>query len=728
MAGIVLPFLALGMLEAVLRLGGYGYPTGFFKPMQIGGREWMVENDCFGFRFFPPDIARMPASLRIPAKKPPGTYRIFIMGESAALGDPEPAFGAGRYLEVLLRERFPNAKFEVVNVAMTAINSHAILPIARDCARQDGDLWILYMGNNEMVGPFGAATVFGAPAPPWEMVRLGLAIQKLRLGQLLVDIERKLREKDSNRASWSGMRMFTGNLVAPDDPRKQAVYRNFERNLADILQAGLDAGTHILLSTVAVNLKDCPPFGSLVSSNLSTSDYNRFGQLLADGNRMIELKNYKAALNHFEQAGQIKPQSADLEFRWGQCLLLLTNPPAARTHFQMACDLDCLPFRADTHINSLIAEACERLPPTKLTLFDAPAAMKADLNDEIPGRETFYEHVHFNFAGNYRLARAWAEQIAPLLPLSMRNSAGATWDSQVVCEQRLGLTDWDRCNILEEVCRRLRQPPLSAQLNNEQRLRGFSDEVVALRKQMDDNAAQRARAVYVEALRIAPDDDYILENFAYFLADRDDLKGAIEQWEKVRAIIPQDHTAYFELGRLAGRQGKYDEAKTLLGKTVVMHPSFAPGWLELGKVQAASGNYQLAVQAFDQAIKFEPQDAQGWFYSGLALAMLDRSEAAIQHYHQAVKLAPNDWRAHFELGGLLGQEGKMPDAKTESEAAVRLNPDFPTAHLNLGMALVQLGQLEEAEQQFEETLRLSPTNSKAADYLEQTRALKKRRP
>jgi len=43
------------------------------------------------------------------------------------------------------------------------------------------------MGNNEMVGPFGAATVFGAKAPPLGFVRLNLAIQKTRVGQLLVD-------------------------------------------------------------------------------------------------------------------------------------------------------------------------------------------------------------------------------------------------------------------------------------------------------------------------------------------------------------------------------------------------------------------------------------------------------------------------------------------------------------------------------------------------------------
>jgi hypothetical protein len=288
LAGIIMPILTLAILEVALRLGGYGFSTGFFKPMRPGDRVWLVENDDFGFRFFPRDIARTPASLRLPAKKAPGTYRIFILGESAALGDPEPAFGAGRYLEVLLRERFPKVKFEVVNVAMTAINSHVILPIARDCARQDGDLWIIYMGNNEMVGPFGAATVFGAQAPPWQLVRLDLAIQQLRLGQLLMEAGRKLKGNDSHQASWNGMKMFAGNLVGPNDPRKQVVYRNFGKNLRDILQAGLDSGAHILLSTVAVNLTDCPPFGSLISSNLSTGDQEQVERLLAEGNSQAE--------------------------------------------------------------------------------------------------------------------------------------------------------------------------------------------------------------------------------------------------------------------------------------------------------------------------------------------------------------------------------------------------------------------------------------------------------
>ena len=173
---LLLPLVLLVGLEVCLRLGGYGYDPNFFKRIKIGGEDWFVQNDNFSLRFFPPETARNPGPIRMAAHKAPGTFRIFILVESAAMGDPEPAFGAYRYLEMLLREKYPEIKFEIINIAFTAINSHVILPIARECAKHEGDLWIVYMGNNEMVGPFGAATIFGAKAPPLGFVRLNLAI------------------------------------------------------------------------------------------------------------------------------------------------------------------------------------------------------------------------------------------------------------------------------------------------------------------------------------------------------------------------------------------------------------------------------------------------------------------------------------------------------------------------------------------------------------------------
>ena len=217
------------------------------------------------------------------AEKEPGTFRIFIFGESAALGDPRPNYGAGCYLEALLAERFPGAKFEIVNTSITAINSHVILPIAQECARRAGDLWLVYMGNNEMVGPFGAATVFGVQTPPRWVVRTQVQLRALRLAQLFIDASQKLRKANPASASWHGMEMFTHNQVPPNDPRRQTVYGNFQRNLEEILSDGLGSGAKVVLSTVAVNLKDCPPFATLLRNDLLPTERAAYDKLHQDG-------------------------------------------------------------------------------------------------------------------------------------------------------------------------------------------------------------------------------------------------------------------------------------------------------------------------------------------------------------------------------------------------------------------------------------------------------------
>ena len=329
---VVLPLVVLGGLEVVLRLVGYGYPTNLFKKIQINDRSFFVENDAFAFRFFPPQMARFPGPIRMAAEKSTGTFRIFILGESAAMGDPEPAYAASRYLEVLLSERYPKTHFEIINLGITAIDSHVILPIARDCARHQGDLWIIYMGNNEMVGPFGAATIFGAKAPPLAMIRLNLAIQKTRLGQLLVNVSRKLKSTNTNAPSWGGMEMFVGNQLQPDDPRKKVVYQNFERNLNDIVKVGLDSGAKILLNTVAVNLKDCAPFASLVNTNLPAAERASYDQFFADGAEAENQGHFVEAVQNFDSAAKLDPKVAELQFRWGESLLQLTNYTAALEH------------------------------------------------------------------------------------------------------------------------------------------------------------------------------------------------------------------------------------------------------------------------------------------------------------------------------------------------------------------------------------------------------------
>ena len=329
---VVIPFVLLGGTEVGLRLADYGYDPGLFKKITIDGEQFYVNNETFGLRFFPPQLTRGLGPIRMPVQKPAGTYRIFILGESAAMGDPEPAYGAGRYLEALLSARYPQTHFEIVNLGITAINSHVILPIARDCAKAGGDLWIIYMGNNEMVGPFGAATVFGAKTPP-------LALDPARTWPIrhedadwascwrTVGPETQRRWKMRMRRHGAAWKCSSENQASGDDrsAAKNTFIKTFRENLRDIVKAGLDSGAKILLNTVAVNLKDCAPFASLVNSNLPPADRAQFEQFYTGGVHAEDRGNFAEAARQFELAARIYPTEAGLQFRWGESLLQLTN-------------------------------------------------------------------------------------------------------------------------------------------------------------------------------------------------------------------------------------------------------------------------------------------------------------------------------------------------------------------------------------------------------------------
>ncbi len=590
------PLLVLALLEAGLRVAGFGHPASFFVRKQLGGREVLVENGWFGLRFFPPALARGPSPVVMQAEKPAGLYRIVLFGESAAMGDPRPAFGVGRYLETLLRERFPGEKFEVVCTAMTAINSHAILPIARECASYQGDLWIVYMGNNEFVGPFGASTVFGAQARRIAWVRSYLALQRTRVGQCLVALTRRLSGRRTTPANWGGMKMFMDQQIPSGDPRKERVYANFGQNLEDVIRAGRRAGVPIILSSVASNLKDCAPFASVHVPNLDGSKLGEWERVFQAGVTNAERGDLAESIRAFEEATKLSPNFAEAHFRLGQSILAVTNSEAARRCFGQARDLDCLPFRADSKINSLIAEAARRHSGQGVIYLDAEGALVSSGSGQIPGEECFYEHVHLNFEGNYRLAHALADKVLACLPASVLSHQRNGWAGREICARDLGLTDWNRCTVLEEISRRLADPPFSQQLNHNQQVGKLAEELAECRLRQQPGVMENARRIYEEALQKDPHEHWLHHNYAEFLVGIGDLAGATEQMRIVRELAPEHPAAYLQLGRLLAKQRKSDEARRCLEQALGLRPDVAYLYVELGQVCASQGNLEEALR------------------------------------------------------------------------------------------------------------------------------------
>src|SRR5256886_2988488 len=726
-SSLLVPLLVLAFLEAVLRLAGFGYPTNFFLKTRINGRARYVENDKFGLRFFPPALARSPSPLVMPAGKTNHTCRLFILGESAALGDPEPAFGFGRFLQVLLNERFPGTRFEVVCAAMTAINSHVILPIARDCARREGDVWIIYMGNSEFVGLFGTGTVFGPQAPSLGFVRFALALKATKIGQLLDALLRSFGAESSRRPSWGGMKMFLDHQVGPDDPRKQRVYKYFQRNLEDILRVAEPAGVKVVLSTVASNLKDCAPFASRHSSGLRGSrlaDWQKF----YDGGVEAELAgDFAKAVGNYSAAEKIDPSFAELHFRLGRCHLALTNYTESGCHFELARDLDALPFRADTRLNRILQETAIRHAGRRVYLADV-SALAEKSPQGIPGNEFFFEHVHLNFEGNYLLGRTVADQVLRLLPESIADEAKGEWASLEVCARRLALTDWDRRRVYDAVLRRLSEAPFVNQMNHSEQLAVLREKLASIRADRTAEAVKAARAIYQSALTADPDDFYLRGDFARFLEETGDVLGSIAEWQRVRDLLPFEPAPYYFAGKLLAREGKTDEALQYLSRTIEIRPDFADALDEKGQLLLQQRKANEALPLFEKAARLQPTDARICVHTADALGALNRRAEALDRLREAVQLRPDYWEARYFMGVELALQDRIAEAREQFAEVVRLQPNYALGHLNLGVALAKQGRLDDALVQFRETLRLDPRNKLAQQHRETIESLKSRGP
>jgi len=756
-AAVVVPLLLFSVAELGLRLIGYGYATGFFLERSQEGQRVIIENRQFGWRFFPSHLARTPQPLILPVKKPADTCRIFLFGESAAMGDPDPDFGPSRALEVILRDQFPRKQVEVVNVAMTAINSHAVREIARDCASREGDVWVIYMGNNEVIGPFGAGTIFGSPAPPWGVVQLTLELGRSRLVQFLKEFIRETVQKEPMPRTWGGLSMFLGHQVCSDDPRLLRIRDHYRRNLEEIIRLGAASGVKMVVCTVASNLKECAPFGSQHRPDLSSAQLQLWEEEYNKGVAFEKARDYGASAASYGRAAAIDDSFAALQFRLGQCLLALGKPIEARQAFERARDQDTLRVRCDTRNNEIVRAAAANSENKGVYLADLEEQLGKQSPDGIPGLNFFWEHVHFNYPGTYAMAEMLARRVAEVLPESFqRDRSSGPLLSEMECARRLSYCRWNDQKIMSEILRRHQSPPCTLQLDHEERATWWRTRL-AEGQRSGEPAALLAALAGVRTIVQTNDSDWVLhKNLGQMLEAAGDLAGAFTEWERVSRMVPQYANAWYHLGNLLDEQGKSVQAEAQFRKALAIDPNMAEALSGLGLSLAAQARFDEAFRIYARAIAANPNSIHAYINWGIGLASRGQFEEAIRKYELALRLNPDDALAHHNLGLSLAASGRSEEALEQYSRALELKPGFlparlslgvgllrlkktrqaaaileaglaagtgvPALHFQLGQAYEQLGRGDDAAREYQETLQLNPTNGEAQNALARVQA------
>ncbi len=565
--GVPIGFIAA--LEGGLRGLDVGYPTDFFLPSSTGS-HW-IENDRFAWQFYSPNSRLKAHPFRLKRQKETGTIRIFALGGSAALGTPESAYGFVRILERMLSLKFPDQEFEVINAAMPGINSHLVRSIARDCAQREPDLFLVYMGNNELVG-------LHAPGPDsrgltgrlW-LLRLIQDVRSSRIGQLMAPMTKFLAPRQPE--GEQDMAFFRNHRLAADDPGRQAVYDNFRQNLTDVVEAARRSQAKCILSTVAVNLRDCPPLGSLHRPGLIEAERNQWEGAFQRGGNHLSLGNHEEALAEYSKAEAIDSAYAELIYRMGICRSRLNQGEAAAEAFSRARDLDALPFRADSGLNEVVRELGAQFPESDGVLLesDRELAALAEAPANVPGFESFYEHVHFRFAGDYRIATLFFREVQRLLSarLGLQGSEVIAPPSLEDCARALAYNRLNEGLLESSIMDMTTHAPFLDQMGHEARIAAARAHLKEQYGDLQSEDVAIAFQAYQEAMARFPDDwnlSYLLARlhfkFHHFDAARDHLKRAVELMPHVlevrlgytRALVEtgQFEEAFRQIERLEG--------------------------------------------------------------------------------------------------------------------------------------------------------------------------------
>jgi len=540
--------LGFGLLEGGLRLAGFGHSSHFFhREKDATGQAWWRENRWVTAPYFPPELIRRPQSIRLADPKPAATYRIFVLGSSAAMGDPEPAFSLSRQLDLQLRHAYPGIHFEVVNAGITAINSHVVRALARDCAELQPDLFIVYEGNNEVIGPYGPGTVFSPFLGSAAAIRAGQAIKSTRAGQLAAAIARKLGPVKKDLGDWGGMRMFLKNEIDRDDPRLAKTGDLFQQNLRAIAESGRHAGAAVFVCTVLTNQKDFAPFQSRHRIDITGEEKSEWQVLFDDGLRAVEAKDDATAETKFRAALALDDHFAELHFQLGRLCQRQNRALEAKVFFQQALDLDTFRFRTDSRLNQKIRDvAAEGVQVVDLAVAAEQASPQGIIGDEL-----LYEHVHLNFQGTFQMARELFVQVQGDLVRRKLVQATATVPellSLAEARRELAYTTYEQAMIIKELQARFAGAPFTAQSDDAARRRIYAERSsVAARVLAQPETRDGLVALYEQALASNPGDWLLQRNAGMALVGLGLPERARPLLLHATEIIPDDADTLFAL-------------------------------------------------------------------------------------------------------------------------------------------------------------------------------------
>ena len=181
---------------------------------------------------------------------------------------------------------------------------------------------------------------------------------------------------------------------------------------------------------------------------------------------------------------------------------------------------------------------------------------------------------------------------------------------------------------------------------------------------------------------------------------------AIENFEKILKINPDDAITYYNIGNIYKEKKEYGLEIKSYQKALTIKPDHAESHNNMGNAFKAKGDLDAAIKNFISAISLKPDFAEAYYNLGTVMGQQGDSDAALKNYKKATEIKPQYFKAHLNIADALRNNGDLKLAIDSYKQAIKINPGYANTYFNMGITFKEIGDLNAAIESYKEAIKI----------------------
>jgi len=188
---------------------------------------------------------------------------------------------------------------------------------------------------------------------------------------------------------------------------------------------------------------------------------------------------------------------------------------------------------------------------------------------------------------------------------------------------------------------------------------------------------------------------------------------AIQAFEKIISISPDQASAYYNLGNVFRDKAQFNDAIDAYTRALELKPDYEEAYNNLSvtltnQYKTPEIPQQNVIDQYEKLSTKKAENAEAIFNLGLGLYKEGKLNEALGAFRRTIEQLPTYIEAYNNIGVILQEQGLLEDAQKACQKAIAIKPDFAEPYNTLGTTLKDQGKLEEALLAFKKAISIKP--------------------